>query len=203
MATSLLTIEPRTSGPRRSSDTIFCIPGGLPRWAAAESQAQQSGYCRQPSGARICAPSSRSLPASSLMSPRVSRAGTRMPKSYSGADVMPVATIGSREISAMRDRAGVKDLQRGKLARRTGSNLETARYYETSIFYPSPRRPSVPCLQSRRLTRRLRPCVPGGSARTSMIRQVATFPLSHSLIIRVSSVRSPSSRRIRLSTASS
>ena len=30
----------------------------------------------------------------------------------------------------MRDHAGVKGLQRAELARRTGSNLETVRYYE-------------------------------------------------------------------------
>ena len=40
----------------------------------------------------------------------------------------------------MRDHAGVKGLQRAELARRTGSNLETVRYYEKVGLLPEPPR---------------------------------------------------------------
>jgi MerR family mercuric resistance operon transcriptional regulator len=40
----------------------------------------------------------------------------------------------------MRDHAGVKGMQRAELARRTGSNLETVRYYETVGLLPEPPR---------------------------------------------------------------
>jgi MerR family mercuric resistance operon transcriptional regulator len=40
----------------------------------------------------------------------------------------------------MRDHAGVKGLQRTELARRTGSNLETVRYYEKVGLMPEPPR---------------------------------------------------------------
>jgi MerR family mercuric resistance operon transcriptional regulator len=40
----------------------------------------------------------------------------------------------------MRDHVGVKGLQRGELARRTGCNLETVRYYEKIGLLPAPPR---------------------------------------------------------------
>jgi len=40
----------------------------------------------------------------------------------------------------MRDHAGVKGLHRAELARRTGSNLETVRYYEKVGLLPEPPR---------------------------------------------------------------
>ena len=40
----------------------------------------------------------------------------------------------------MRDHTGVKGLQRAELARRTGSNLETVRYYEKVGLLPEPPR---------------------------------------------------------------
>lgn len=40
----------------------------------------------------------------------------------------------------MRDQAGVKGLQRAELARRTGCNLETVRYYEKAGLLPEPPR---------------------------------------------------------------
>ncbi|OQM75627.1 MerR family transcriptional regulator [Manganibacter manganicus] len=40
----------------------------------------------------------------------------------------------------MRDHAGVKGLQRAEFARRTGSNLETVRYYEKVGLLPEPPR---------------------------------------------------------------
>lgn len=40
----------------------------------------------------------------------------------------------------MRDHAGVKGLQRAELARRTGCNLETVRYYEKVGLLPEPPR---------------------------------------------------------------
>ena len=40
----------------------------------------------------------------------------------------------------MRDHAVVKGLQRAELARRTGSNLETVRYYEKVGLLPEPPR---------------------------------------------------------------
>jgi MerR family mercuric resistance operon transcriptional regulator len=40
----------------------------------------------------------------------------------------------------MRDHAAVKSLQRAELARRTGSNLETVRYYEKVGLLPKPPR---------------------------------------------------------------
>lgn len=40
----------------------------------------------------------------------------------------------------MRDHAGVKGLQRAELARRTGCNLETVRYYEKVGVLPEPPR---------------------------------------------------------------
>ncbi len=43
----------------------------------------------------------------------------------------------------MRDHAGVKGLQRAELARRTGSNLETVRYYEKVGLLPEPPRTAV------------------------------------------------------------
>ncbi len=40
----------------------------------------------------------------------------------------------------MRDQAAVKGLQRAELARRTGCNLETVRYYEKVRLLPEPPR---------------------------------------------------------------
>src|SRR5258707_15733100 len=51
-----------------------------------------------------------------------------------------VATTGSRGTFAMRDQAAVKGLQRAELARRTGCNLETIRYYEKVRLLPEPPR---------------------------------------------------------------
>src|SRR5579885_419218 len=51
-----------------------------------------------------------------------------------------VATTGSREVFTMGNHAGVKGLQRSELARRTGCNLETVRYYEKAGLLPEPPR---------------------------------------------------------------
>lgn len=45
----------------------------------------------------------------------------------------------------MRDHAVVKGVQRAELARRTGSNLETVRYYEKVGLLPEPPRTAAGC----------------------------------------------------------
>ena len=47
----------------------------------------------------------------------------------------------------MRDHAGVRGMQRAELARRTGCNLETVRYYEKVGLLPEPPRISTMCGQ--------------------------------------------------------
>jgi MerR family mercuric resistance operon transcriptional regulator len=61
--------------------------------------------------------------------------------------MFPYATVRSgyrvKRNFAMRDRPPAKGLQRAELARRTGANLETVRYYEkVGLMPPPPRTPS-------------------------------------------------------------
>ena len=51
-----------------------------------------------------------------------------------------VAATGSIRLLTMRDHAVVKGMQRAELAQRTGSNLETVRYYEKVGVLPEPPR---------------------------------------------------------------